>query len=41
MIVLIFLKQFITGVETFAKEKYPEFVKEYMRYLGDGGTADV
>ena len=24
-----------------AKEKYPEFVKEYMRYLGDGGTADV
>ena len=24
-----------------AKDKYPEFVKEYMRYLGDGGTADV
>ena len=23
------------------KEKYPEFVKEYMRYLEDGGTADV
>ena len=24
-----------------AKDKYLEFVKEYMRYLGDGGTADV
>lgn len=24
-----------------AKERYPEFVKEYMRYLGDGGTADA
>ena len=24
-----------------AKDKYPEFVKEYMQYLGDGGTADV
>ena len=23
-----------------AKDKYPEFVKEYMRYLGDGGTAN-
>ena len=24
-----------------AKEKYPEFVKEYMRYLRNGGTTDV
>ena len=24
-----------------SKEKYPEFVKVYMRYLGDGGTAYV
>ena len=24
-----------------AKDKYPEFVKEYMRYLRNGGTADV
>lgn len=24
-----------------AKEKYQEFVKKYMRYLGDGGTVDV
>ncbi len=24
-----------------AKEKYPEFVKKYMRYLGGGGTSDV
>lgn len=24
-----------------AKERYPEFVKEYMRYLQDGGTANV
>ena len=23
-----------------AKKKYPEFIKEYMRYLGDGGTAN-
>ena len=23
-----------------AKDKYPKFVKEYMRYLGDGGMAD-